>query len=272
MFMGYSTTYQMFAGAMEVVAGLLLLNRKTVTLGLLVASGVFANVLAMNLSYDIPVKIFSGHLLFYCIYLLAHDWQRLFKAFVLNEPSIPTNLYAFNYSSKKMRVGRIIAKLLFIGIALLYQFYSVMEYAHSSLTQVELKPVKPGIYDVKTFVLNHDTIPALASDSLRWKDIVFDYGGQGSVNSTDTLFRQRYRRGYFVYKPDTTAKSISILRRDVTGAEKPLFAARYELTAGNGMKLWAKVRSDSVYVELALSKRRFQLAERQFHWLSEYNR
>lgn len=59
MYMGYSGPYQMFAGMVEVVAGLLLLYRRTVTLGLLIGLGVFSNVMTMNLSYDIPVKGYS---------------------------------------------------------------------------------------------------------------------------------------------------------------------------------------------------------------------
>ena len=62
MFIAYSTPYQMFSGAMEVLAGLLLFNRKTITLRLCVATSVFLNVMVLNLCYDIPVKIFSIHL------------------------------------------------------------------------------------------------------------------------------------------------------------------------------------------------------------------
>ena len=71
LFIGYSTPYQMFSGSMEVLAGLLLLNRKTITIGVLIALGVFTNVFVLNLSYDIPVKLFSGHLVLYCLYLLS---------------------------------------------------------------------------------------------------------------------------------------------------------------------------------------------------------
>ena len=41
LFIGYSTPYQIFSGAMETVAGLLLLNRRTVTAGLFAATGAF---------------------------------------------------------------------------------------------------------------------------------------------------------------------------------------------------------------------------------------
>ena len=115
MFMGYSVPYQMFTGSMETVAGLLLLNRKTVTLGLLFAAGVFANVFVMNLAYDIPVKIFSGHLLFYSIFLLAQDGKRLIGVFILNQASAATQLYHFAYVSKRMRIARVVAKIVFVG-------------------------------------------------------------------------------------------------------------------------------------------------------------
>jgi hypothetical protein len=57
MFMGYSSVYQFFSGAIELFAAILLMFRRTATLGTLVATGVFINVMMLNLSYDIPVKI-----------------------------------------------------------------------------------------------------------------------------------------------------------------------------------------------------------------------
>ena len=55
LFIGYSFKYQFFSGAMETLAGLLLLNRRPVTAGLFAAVGAFSNVVMINLSYDVPV-------------------------------------------------------------------------------------------------------------------------------------------------------------------------------------------------------------------------
>ncbi|HYV97179.1 MAG TPA: hypothetical protein VE967_06990, partial [Gemmatimonadaceae bacterium] len=77
MFIGYSSHYEFFSGAAETIAGLLLLYRPTVTLGLLAAAGAFTNVVMINLSYDVPVKLFASHLLFACVVLLAMDSKRL---------------------------------------------------------------------------------------------------------------------------------------------------------------------------------------------------
>ena len=270
MFMGYSTRYQVFAGIMEAVAGLLLLNRKTVTLGLCLAAGVFANVAMMNLSYDIPVKIFSLQLLAYCLFLLAYESPRIIDFFILNRPSAASGLYALPYSGKWMRITRIALKAVFIFIAVGMLLYNTWNRYKMVRAQADLPPIRSGIYDVTTFAVNGDTIPERNTDTLRWRDIVFDKGGLGSVGSTDTLFLQRYRRGYFTYQPDSANQLITFTksRFDTT----TLVRFRYEMPAPDRMQLRTVLRGDSLYVELVRSKRHFQLAERQFHWLSEANR
>ncbi len=256
---------------MEVVAGLLLLNRRTITLGLFVAAGVFINVMLLNLSYDIPVKIFSMHMVLYCFFLLAHDARRLFQFFILNKTAPSNTSYEITFSKTGMRVFRIVAKVAFIILAVGFTFYNSYSRYYENEKVSDVKPIKSGIYDVKLFVLNKkDTIPPLATDSLHWKDVVFDKGGQGSVNSTDTLFRQRYRRGYFAYQADTVKHTLGLKKFNYDSTF--LLTMRYELPDEKTIKLWTKLRDDSVYVELVRSKRHFQLTERQFHWLSESNR
>ncbi|MDL2345577.1 hypothetical protein QOL99_15680 [Deinococcus sp. MIMF12] len=76
-FMAASPGYQYVAGVAELLPALLLLHRRTVTLGALVAAVTMTNVLALNLLYDVPVKLFSAHLLLAALVLLALDGQRL---------------------------------------------------------------------------------------------------------------------------------------------------------------------------------------------------
>ncbi|MFL5250507.1 MAG: hypothetical protein ACJ79V_21995, partial [Myxococcales bacterium] len=84
LFIGYSTPYEFFSGAMETVAGLLLLPRRTVTAGLFAATGAFLNVVMINLAYDVPVKLYALHLLLSCLFLLALDSRRLVGFLFLN--------------------------------------------------------------------------------------------------------------------------------------------------------------------------------------------
>jgi hypothetical protein len=61
--MGASHSYSVFAGLLEVVPGLLLLWGRTRLVGGIVALAVLANVLALNIGFDISVKLWSGFLL-----------------------------------------------------------------------------------------------------------------------------------------------------------------------------------------------------------------
>jgi len=61
-FMAASKGYQIFTGAAEVLGGILLLWKRTTTLGALTVFGVMANVMALNFFYDVPVKLLSTHL------------------------------------------------------------------------------------------------------------------------------------------------------------------------------------------------------------------
>src|SRR5581483_5890697 len=58
-FMGASRAYTMFSGSAEVIAGLLLLFRRTTSLGAMAAFAVMLNVVLLNFCYDVPVKLYS---------------------------------------------------------------------------------------------------------------------------------------------------------------------------------------------------------------------
>ena len=269
MFMGYSTPYQVFSGLMEVLAGTLLLFRRTATFGTVVATGVFINVMMMNLSYDIPVKIFSMRLVFMCLFLLAHEYKRILSFFVLNRPADACSMYGVRFTKKWARITRVVLKLVFIGVAVGWMFYTTwQQYKQVNALKPE-GPIARGIYEVETYVINKDTIPALVTDTIRWQEFILE-NNSGSVKSADSLFRRRYQRGYFQYKIDTITSSISIMKSFADTSSK--LSLNYSIPDSNTVRLWGKLRNDSLFVVLRKSRRHFQLTERQFHWLSEANR
>lgn len=260
-FIGYSTPYQFFSGAMEVLAGSLLLFRRTSTLGALVAAGVFLNVMMMNLCYDIPVKLFSMHLFGLSCFLLLGDAGRLLNFFVFNKPTAPAP--ALTLPNRRFRVARLVLKTAFAGLFVLLPFYQLYESTAGSASVSRPGTLTTGVFEVERFE------PAVA-DSLRWKDVIFEETTMGSILTADTLLRQRYRRGYFSYSLDSTRKTIAFKRfaSDTTA----LFTMNVTMPDTNHVWLRGKIRNDSVLVTLKRQKRHFQLAERQFHWLSEANR
>jgi hypothetical protein len=129
------------------------------------------------------------------------------------------------------------------------------------------------MYDVQRYIVNRDTIPLSSTDTLRWKDVIFDGPSAGSINTLDSTFQRRYHRGYFRFKPDPKTQMLAVWKTSTIPRDSTfLFNMRYEVPDSNTIRLHTVIRGDSVHVELARMARHFQLTERQFHWLSEYNR
>lgn len=88
-FMGASRPYTIFAGLGEVLGAALLIWRRTATLGALVTIGVMTNVSMLNYCYDVPVKLYSTHLLVMAAVIVMPDVPRLFDALVRGRATQP---------------------------------------------------------------------------------------------------------------------------------------------------------------------------------------
>ena len=273
LFIGYSAPYQFFSGAMETTAGLLLLNRRTVTAGLFAATGAFLNVVMINLSYDVPVKLYSSHLLFACLFLLALDAPRLLRFLVLNKPISGTTAYDPDFARPWQFWASVAVKVFIVFQILIFPLKNGWTRYQTAQRGTPSGPFAAGMYDVRRYVVNRDTVAPTSADTLRWRDVIFDNNGAGSINTTDQLFWQRYRRGYFRYKPNTVDHTVAVWKTSFVLRDSTfLFQMRYELPDSNTIRFDTAIRGDSVHVELVRVPRHFQLTERQFHWLSEYNR
>ena len=173
-FMGYSKSYQVFTGSIEILGGLLLLFRRTTTAGSLILIAVMSNVVMMNWSYDIPVKIYSSHLLLMAIFLAAPDAVRMINFFLLNKTVLPAE-QEYYIGKQWIRVSKLFLKAFFICylVYIPFRLYSGLNKTWSS----DKKPPLYGLYTVESFVVNQDTIPPLLTDSIRWKRMIIDYPG-----------------------------------------------------------------------------------------------
>ncbi|PZX51315.1 hypothetical protein [Algoriphagus chordae] len=114
-FFGYSDTYKIFMGLSEVTAGLLLLFRRTTVLGAMMAIAVTTNIVLVNFSFDVPVKLMSSHLLFFSILILLPSAKVLMDFFIFQKP---TRLLTpgINWKTKTQRKLWLAGKLFFAGL------------------------------------------------------------------------------------------------------------------------------------------------------------
>ena len=86
-YMGFSKGFNVFVGFLEVLGGLLLIPRRTQTLGSFLIIGVMTQVAVMNFCYDIPVKLFSVHLVLMALVIFITD-NRFLNVFIKNKVTI----------------------------------------------------------------------------------------------------------------------------------------------------------------------------------------
>jgi len=159
--MGTSPFYTFFAGTLEVAAAICLLFSRTALLGALLATAAMTNVAALNIGFDIPVKVFSLHLLALAIFLLAPDLARVAK-FLLTSTPITTPSARFRWlrlALKAVVVVYILGTCVQAGLAI----------RHTRLVRSPLY----GIYDVAEFTQDGAVRPPLTTDTIRWRRVVF---------------------------------------------------------------------------------------------------
>lgn len=87
--MGTSRAYNIFMGCMEILPAVLLLFQRTRGLGAFIATGVMLNVVAINFSFDISVKLFSSLLLFLALFISWRGIKQIFELFILKRAVKP---------------------------------------------------------------------------------------------------------------------------------------------------------------------------------------
>lgn len=261
-FMGASDSYTIFTGVGEMLGGLLLAFRRTRLLGALVCIGILSNVVMLNLSYDVPVKIFSSHLLAMAVFLTLPDLRRLANLFLFNrtaEPAEMRPLFAKPWLHRGSMVFRALFILGFAGLAL-YQSWS----ARRQYGDAAPRPPLYGIWNVEEFALDGEVRPPLLTDKERWRRVVFSRVGQMSIYGMESP-----RQG-FALQLDPMRRTLLINRMGNPNVKSVLAYQRPEpgvLTVEGtfeGKQVRARLRR--------MDEKSFELVNRGFHWINEYPR
>jgi hypothetical protein len=167
-FVGASPTFESITGLAELAAGLLLLFPRTTLLGALLATADMATVFALNLGYDVPVKVYSFHLLLLSILLVLPHRRRLANLFLLNrkvEPAAETPLFR-NPSLHRA------AQLAVVALGIFFVTESVQT---TRERYAKLYPPRSPFYSawsVEGFAIEGREVP-LHTDPGRWRWVTF---------------------------------------------------------------------------------------------------
>ncbi|WP_036391903.1 MULTISPECIES: hypothetical protein [Mycolicibacterium] len=254
---GSSYPYEMALGAVEVLAGLLLFWPRTATLGALLGVASMAQVFLLNMTFDVPVKILSGHLLLMGLVLLAPQYRRLADLLVLQRPTEPAVQPELFAGARANTIAARVQAVLGIWMAagcILTGWQGWNEYGGGRAT-----PELYGIWTVSRFDVDGRTAPPLTTDQSRWHRVVFDL--------PEVLTYQRMN-GELVDAPvrvdgdNLTVSSPDGSPLGTLTASRPT-PERLQLTgelSGRHVAIWLD----------RLDLDQFTLRNRGFHWVQEY--
>ncbi|MGJ8683566.1 MAG: DoxX family protein [Nonlabens sp.] len=257
-YMGFNPWFQVFTGILEVLAGILLVSRRTQSLGALMVIGIMTHVAVMNLSFDIPVKIFSIHLAIMGLVLFLSDGKRILFAFF----SRSKNLLPEDYRPIKPEYDRAIRIIKIVSLIIIVLGVSVLRGAiYLEQSKDNFKDEFYGIWEVETFIKNGDTIPPLTTASQRWRYIVMETKDRSNVKYMNDSIAAYH------FKVDSLRTNISIYKRNDDEV-----IDNFKFIKKDSLQLHFKgiLESDSLEIHLkAKDLKDFTLTNRGFHWVNE---
>lgn len=176
MSIGIVPWYQIFAGVVEVLAGILLLFRKTTFWGASLLWSALGAIVVVNLAYDGGVHVYSAYFVLLASFLLIDDVKNVYRLLILEKKVIPTVRFypIFEKWQNNLRFG-IKSTIVFVFLILFF-YLQVINFLYDPYKQPSVKgvPALRGSYNVTEFRLNNKLIPYSPLDSERWKEVTFE--------------------------------------------------------------------------------------------------
>jgi hypothetical protein len=254
-FMGYSAPYTVFGGLCEAIPGLLLLWRRTAAIGAVMAIAVMINVVMLNLSYDVCVKLYSMQLLVMAWLIALPDARRLLAA-ALGRATAEI-APRVRMSARRER-ARLIGKAIFIlGLAVGIYLASVGRGGeHHELH---------GNWVVDAFSADGGE-QSLAGDSVRWQSVAFTTSRMAIWRvSGDRDPQVTTRRGTYAFKVDAANHTITVTIDDDTKQDETW---RYTRPAPDRLVIDGVHLGKVLHVALHAAPEPL-LVTREFHWINE---
>jgi len=166
-----SAYYEQSLGAIEFLAGFLLLFRRTTIIGAGLATALLVNIVLINYAYHLSDQLYSVYLLILSVFLLLYDAPRLYNLLIKEKRAKPDHFSPFYKPKFKWAV-----KLAFMAFAIFFSTITYASYRNSNWPYPDTPGLTgaAGVYDVKSFEWNGNIKPYSLTDSLRWVDVVFE--------------------------------------------------------------------------------------------------
>jgi hypothetical protein len=260
-FMGFSPIYQIFTGAVEVLAGLLLTTRRTTLLGSLITLVAMTQIFMLNMCFDVPVKLYSLNYIMMALFLLAPDLRRLVDVFLLGKAVAAMSLPSYFGSFRLNQLARALRTLLVVAMV-----YAQVDGSRKRWDEMYGGPPAPVLGRWELVSMEIDQNEPAEDDPMKWRWL--DFSNRRMVRlagpNPPTLV--------CLITWDTQSKKLTL-----TQFRKPTWSATFSYDAPELDRLDLKGSMDGKAISARLKRapeKRYELMTRGFNWIQElpYNR
>ena len=257
---GASPAYEIFTGVAELLAAVLLMVPRTTTLGAVVCLAVMTHVWMLNMTYDVPVKLFSFHLALLSIFILAPQVPRLLDFFVRGRAVAAEEAEPLFRSPRANRIAAWTQVVLWIWILNVNTYQSATSWRKYGGG----RPKSPlyGIWDVTQMTDDGQVRTPLLTDDGRWRRMIFDFPNSAAAQHLDDTL-ERFQAAF-----DAQKNALSLSKQDDKNW-KANFS--YQRSTADDLVLAGSIAGHNVQMQLKrVDEKKFLLASRGFHWVQEY--
>jgi hypothetical protein len=255
-FIGASRPYEICVGCAELLGAFLLIFPKTTMIGALVALADMTQVFVLNMTYDVPVKLFSFHLLLMALFLLAPDLQRLCRFFFLDRPVDSSTQGQLFRSRRRNRIA--LAAQVLLGLWILGVNGYTARNAWNTYGGGRPKSPLYGIWNVTQISGDGQSgVPGV----YRWRRLIFEFPTNMAIQQMDDSF------AYYGATINPPAKTLALAGNT---ASKSRGSFTFQRPSVNEMILVGDMDGQRLHIQLQLlDKDKFLLVNRGFHWIQE---
>lgn len=257
---GASPAYEMVVGTAEVAGGLLVMIPQTTKIGAILCLVDTADVFALNMTYDVPVKLLALHLVLMSVALIAYDARGLVNLFVLQRVDRlrPEPRLTKTTRSHRVAIGLQLAYAMYIASVCLWGGLRNLRQRNAAAARSPLY----GIWDVQAMTIDGVEHPPLLTDAARWRRALFQTArGMSIQRMNDSL-------NAVLVKIDTTGHTILVT--SLPDTTKPRQRLTYARPDRQRLVLDGVLDSHVLHVELSYrDPAKFLLRTRGFSWVQE---
>ncbi|WP_299896676.1 hypothetical protein [uncultured Aquimarina sp.] len=264
-FMSYSDFYTISSGLIEVIGGILLFFRRTTLIGTFILFIAMANVVLLDIGYDVRVKMFAIHLFLMTIVLMSDHIKGMFQFFISSKPTVPKKYEPLFNAIISKRIGYII-KTLIMGYFVITTYYEFSERIDRSNDPY---PELASMHVINTFVKNGDTL--LPNDHLnnhRWKKMLVN--GHWRRPEMVSITLENEESISFTFKADTIKKQLFLTPLgDSTQLE---YTFDYKKINQNQYEFLGIYKGDTIRLETkAKFLKDYKLTKHGIRWLTVFD-